>query len=174
MERLQGTATPNGPGRPPWGMGSPAHAAVGAYGAPDGDGCPPRRGPTGCGDGESCPGGGRYLKSACGGWQPPKARGHQLGERGYLPKRWSGGLIPYLKGYLIPLPGFPTGRVPIGAGQISHDLHTIPMHSNSRKTKSGTSWRAQRGGVAFTRSTNRATPPVPGVVGTPSPSFDAP
>ena len=91
MGALRGTALPNGLGPPTWGTGSPALVAVGAYGGPAGDGSPHRRGPTSLGDGKSCPGGGRCPWSACGGWQPPKARAHRLGERGVLPRRWSGG-----------------------------------------------------------------------------------
>ena len=114
MERLRGTAAPIGAGPPRGGTGSPAQAVVGAYGLHAGDGSPQWPGPTKWGDGESCPGGARCLWSACGGWQPPKARAHQLGGRGVPPRRRSAGLVPYLKGYLIPLPGCPTGRVPTG------------------------------------------------------------
>ena len=54
-----------------------------------GSGTPAMRGATSCGDGESCPAGCRRLKIACGGWQPPLARVHQLGGRGVLPWRRS-------------------------------------------------------------------------------------
>ena len=74
------------------------------------------RGPTSWGDGESCPGGGRCLKSGTpvthrhsawgqwavqllqcttalpggsGQWNSCNARAHQLGGRGVLPSRWS-------------------------------------------------------------------------------------
>ena len=46
-----------------------------------------RRGPTGRGDGESCPGGNCCLGSACGGLQLPTAR-VQLGGWGALLRRW--------------------------------------------------------------------------------------
>ena len=58
MERLRGTVVPSGPGPPVGGTGSPAQAAVGAYGGPEGDGSSQRPRPTSWGDGESCPGGG--------------------------------------------------------------------------------------------------------------------
>ena len=64
MERLRGTAAPIGTGPPAGGAGCPVQEAVAAYGAPAGDGSPPRRGPTSLRDGESCPGGGRCLWSA--------------------------------------------------------------------------------------------------------------
>ena len=67
MEGLRGTAFPNGLGPPAEGMGSPAQAAVGAYGGPAGHGSSQRPGPTSLGDGESCPGGGRCLWKACRG-----------------------------------------------------------------------------------------------------------
>ena len=66
MECLLGTVAPSGPDPPTGGTGSPAQAAVGAYGAPVGDGSPQRPKPTSWGDGEWCPGGGRCLWSACG------------------------------------------------------------------------------------------------------------
>ena len=141
MTRLFGTGGPTS-----WGPASPAHEAVCAYAAPAGDGgperpgstncgeaVPPRPSPgapsragslhrlglTNCGDGESRPGGGRRLWSACGGRPPPSpralrlggrgvqptrpsvppevcegrqspsARAHQLGRRGVVPRRWS-------------------------------------------------------------------------------------
>ena len=72
-------------GPPAGGTGSPAKAAVGAYGGPAGDGSSQWPGPTSCGDGESCQGGGRCLWRACGGRQFPMAQAHQLGGRGVLP-----------------------------------------------------------------------------------------
>ena len=50
---------PNGPGPLARGTGSPAQAAVGAYGGHAGDGSSQQPGPTSSGDEESCPGGGR-------------------------------------------------------------------------------------------------------------------
>ena len=69
---LRGIAAPIGAGPPAGRMGSPAQEAVAAWG-----------------DGESCPGGGRCLRSACGGWQPSEARAHLLGGWGVLPGRRS-------------------------------------------------------------------------------------
>ena len=87
MECLPGTAAPSGPGPRAGGTDSAAPVAVGAYGAPVGDGCPHRRGPTSWGDGESCLRGGRCLWSACRARQPSAAGTHRLGGRGVLP-RW--------------------------------------------------------------------------------------
>ena len=78
----------NGAGPPAGGMGSPAPAVV-AAGGTAGDGSPQRCWSTGWGDGESCAAGGTSLWSACGGWQPPTALAHWLGERGVLPGLWS-------------------------------------------------------------------------------------
>ena len=86
-ECLWGTATPCGPGLATGGTGSPARAAVGAYRVPAGDASPLLPGPTSLGDGESCPGGGGCLPSACGGRQPPSARAHQLGGRGVVTRQ---------------------------------------------------------------------------------------
>ena len=70
------------------------------------------------------------------GTAAPKGAGPQARGRGILPRRWLGGLIPYLKGYLIPLPGCPTGRVPTGGHSCSspyswcsHNLFFYPFHS---------------------------------------------
>ena len=79
MKRLRGTAALITDGPQAGGTRSPAQAEVAAYGAPEGDGIPHRREPTSWGDGESCPGGGCCLWSACRGRQPPLARAHQLG-----------------------------------------------------------------------------------------------
>ena len=90
MELLWGTAArPIGAGPPFGGTGSPAHAAVGAHGAPAGDSSPqmPRAHPPG--EGESSLGGGRCPRSACGGRQISLARAHQLGGQGVLPRRRS-------------------------------------------------------------------------------------
>ena len=46
MERLQGTVAPSGPCPAARGLGSPAQAAVGAHGAPAGDGSLQQLGPT--------------------------------------------------------------------------------------------------------------------------------
>ena len=46
MEGLRGTAVPNGPVPRAGATGSPAEAAVGAYGGSAGDGGSPRPGPT--------------------------------------------------------------------------------------------------------------------------------
>ena len=73
MDGLQATAVPNGPGRPAGGTGSPAQAAVSAYGAPAADGSTQRPRPTSRGDGESYPHGGWCLLMACGGRQLPTA-----------------------------------------------------------------------------------------------------
>ena len=105
MERLRGTAAPISAGPPAGETGSPTQEAVAAYGALAGDGCPHRRGPTNWGDGESCPGGGRCVWSACGGRLPPSARAHRLGGRGVLPKRQS-----------LPMEGLRGSAAPIGAG----------------------------------------------------------
>ena len=98
-ERLWGMAAPCGAGPPARGTGSPGQAVVAAYGArmwdllpgarthrlgdgdpgptvvaaygaPTRDGIPKRHGPTGWGNGECYLGGGRFLRSAYGGWQP--------------------------------------------------------------------------------------------------------
>ena len=58
-EGLRGAAVPNGPGTPAWG------------------------------DGESCPGGGRCLRRACGGQRLPRPGHMILGGHGVLPGRWS-------------------------------------------------------------------------------------
>ena len=78
-----------GAGPPAAGTGSPAQPVVAAHGAHVGDGIPQWRRPTGLGDGESSPAGGRNSLCACGGWQPPMARAHRLGGRGVQPNRWS-------------------------------------------------------------------------------------
>ena len=71
-----GERSPQRPGPTSWGTGSPARAAVGAHGAPAGDGNLQRPRPTGWGDGESYRGGGRCLWSACGGRLRLAARAH--------------------------------------------------------------------------------------------------
>ena len=80
-----GTAAPSG-ARPPAGWtGGRAHVAVGAYGAPAGDGSPQRHGPGTLGD----TGGSRYLWSACGGRQLPSVPAHELGGWGVVARRRS-------------------------------------------------------------------------------------
>ena len=88
-ECLQGVAAPISSGLPAWGTEGPALAVVAAQTPPAGDGSPHWRGPSIWGDRNSCLGGGRCLKSACGRWQPPSARVHQLEGQGALPKRQS-------------------------------------------------------------------------------------
>ena len=135
MERLRGTAVPNGPGPPvggtgylpkrrsvpleglrgmalpnslgpaAGGTGSPAQVAFAAYGGPTGHGSSQQCGPTSQEDGESCPCVGRYLWRACEGWQFPTARAHQLGGRGVLPRRRS-----------VPMEGLRGAAFPNGPG----------------------------------------------------------
>ena len=82
MERLRGTTAPSGPGLPTGGMGSPAKAAVGAYGALAADGYHLWRGPSGWGEGESYLPGGLCLWSVSEGWQAPSAPLQQRAEKG--------------------------------------------------------------------------------------------
>ena len=53
-----------------------------------GDSSPQRRGTTGWGDREFCPGGNCCLRSACGGLQLPTAPADRFGGRGAVPGRW--------------------------------------------------------------------------------------
>ena len=109
MERLQGIASSSVLGPPARGMVSPAQVAVGAYGAPAGDGCPPGRGPTSWADGDPDRRGLR-LWSAYGGRLPPLARAHQLGGRGALPRRRSVPMAP------LPRTGAPISSGPRASG----------------------------------------------------------
>ena len=97
------------------GTGSPAQQAVAAERAPAGVGSPYKRWPTSWGDGESCPGGGHLLESACRGWQPPLAWAHQLGGLGVLPRRRS-----LLKERLLGMAS------PIGAGPLAREGEFCP------------------------------------------------
>ena len=55
MEGLQGTVVPNGAGQPARGTGSPAQAAVVAYGGPSGDNSSQRLGPPKLGERRGLP-----------------------------------------------------------------------------------------------------------------------
>ena len=84
-----GHATPNGAGSQSGGTESPAPPVLAAHGALVRDGSPLLHGLTGSRDGESKPAGRRSSQCACGGWRPPMARAHKLGERGDQPSQWS-------------------------------------------------------------------------------------
>ena len=165
-ERVRRTVARIGAGPRGRGTWNLAEEAVAAQAAPVGDGSPYRCGPTSLGDGESCPGVGRCLWSACKGRQPPKA--------------WAqaavGGLIPYLKGRLMPLPRCPTGRVPTGGDSCtspysssSHNFvtqFTVPRQCRDQAAKGE---RGLKLLGASNCSSNGATPPIPGGCGDPSP-----
>ena len=85
----QPSATPNGAGSQSGGTESPAPPVLAAHGALVGDGSPLLHGLTGSRNGESKPAGRRSSQCACGGWRPPMARAHKLGERGDQPSQWS-------------------------------------------------------------------------------------
>ena len=68
-------------------MGSHAHEAVAAYGAPVGAYSSHQRGLISLGERGSCLGCGRCLWEAYRGRKLPSARVHQLGGRGVMPER---------------------------------------------------------------------------------------
>ena len=153
-ECLRGIAAPIGAGPPAGRMGSLAQEAAAASGAPAGDGSPHRRGPTSWGERESCPGGGRCLRSACGRRQPPSARAHQLGGLGVLPKRRS---LPKecLRGIAAPIgAGPPAGRM----GSLAQEAAAAsgaPAGDGSPHRRGPTSWGERescRGGGRCLRS----------------------
>ena len=72
MEPLRGTATLAARIHQLRATGSPAQAAVGAYGSLTRDGCAHCRGPMSWGDGSSCLGGGQCLRSARWGGSPQR------------------------------------------------------------------------------------------------------
>ena len=109
LKNMCGTAAPIGAGLVDGGTGSPAQAAVAVQRVFAGHGNPHRRGSTALGDGESCPGGYRCIKSAYRGRQYPSARAHQLAGQGVLPRRWSLPKEP-LRGTVTPIGvGSPVG-----------------------------------------------------------------
>ena len=75
------------------------------------------------------------------------------------PGWWPGGLIPYLKGCWIPLPGRPAGRVPWGAFSIHRSTQILGRKLPARR----------KGGMASNRFASGVTPPIPGGCGVPSP-----
>ena len=105
MECLWGTVDPNGPRPLVGGTGSPALAAVGAYGGCAGDGSSQRPETTSWGDGESCPLGGRAYGGRARDVGSQTAVAHRLEGRGVLPRQRS-----------VPMEGLRVRAVPNGAG----------------------------------------------------------
>ena len=139
MEHMRGTTAPIGEGPPVGVTGSLAQEAVAAYEAPAGDGRPHCRGPTSWGDGESCPGGGRCLWSACGGRQAPLAWAHKLGGRGVLPRRRS---LPmeHLRGTVGPIGAGPPVGVTGSLAQEAVTPYGAPAGDGSPHWRGPTSW----------------------------------
>ena len=86
---LPGAAVPKAVGTPAGETGSPALVVVGAQGGLAGCSNPQGPGIAASRDGESCQGGGRCSRRACGGQQSPRPGHTSLGGRGVLPRRWS-------------------------------------------------------------------------------------
>ena len=97
-EGVHGQQLPTARAYKPRGTGSAAHAVVGAQGSLRGVAVPNGSGTPASGDGESCPGGDRCSRSACGGQLLPTA---PLGGWGVLPRRWSV-LKEGLRGVAVP------------------------------------------------------------------------
>ena len=88
-ECLREAAAPKARANQSWGTGSPVQAVVGAQGGPTGGSSSQGPGTPVLGDGESCSGGGRCSRRACGGQQLPGPRHTSLGGRGVLSRQWS-------------------------------------------------------------------------------------
>ena len=154
---------PIGAGPPAGGTRSLAEAVVGTCGAPTGNGCAHRCGPTSSGASGSCPRGGRCLWSACGVRQPAAAGIQQLGARGVLPRRRS---VPMerLGGTAAPSgPGLPIGGMGSRA-KAAVRAYGASRRDGSPKRPGPTYWRdgesCQGGGRCLWSACGGRLPPL--------------
>ena len=104
-----------------------------------GMGVPNGAGPTGWADGESCSGGGRCLRSAYRGWEPPAARAHRLGGPGVVPMQW---LMPKkrLQGLRAPKKAGPLAEVTRRPSQVVVAVYGVPAGDGRPQRRGPTSW----------------------------------